>query len=239
MKHYLPELHDIHPGMLDRLRAMAGLLPPGAAEVAPLLIVPNWQGRLPLDAAPGFAGALEGLHGARVLHGWTHSLGPSWPDWLLYGHDNRSEFARLAAAEASERLSQGQTMFARTLGAPARWFCAPRWQISRAAKGALSDRGLVGCLSSNALTADGAPPVPLPALNFDEGERRPIVALARARRAPRIARHLSTGRPFRFVIHPGDLDHPATLAQIRALRDALERDGWRPVSLDAALEAGG
>jgi hypothetical protein len=129
-------------------------------------------------------------------------------------------------------------MFARALGAPARWFCAPRWQAPRGIERLLPRHGLAGHFSTAAILPCGRAPIPLPALNFDEGERRAIAALARARRTPRIARHLAAGAPFRFVIHPDDLDHPATLDQIRRLRDRLDAEGWRPMTLAELAEAG-
>ena len=59
------------------------------------------------DSLWKIAARLRALKGTQVLHGLTHSLGPDFLNWLLYGHDNRSEFARLSASENQERLKKG------------------------------------------------------------------------------------------------------------------------------------
>ena len=232
---YLPEIHDVHPGMQDRLDALIALFPADAAGRIAFSVVPNWQGRAPVDADPGFAARLRALPGVAVLHGWTHSLGPSLPDWLLYGHDNRSEFRRLSEAEAGARLDAGIAMLGGVLGAVPRWFCAPRWQQSAGASAALRARGFAGWMTVGALVPATGAPVPLPALNFDEGERRWKVALAALARGPRREALVAGGRPFRFVLHPGDLDHPPLVAEIRALSARLSAGGWRAVDLPGAL----
>ncbi|MEI2685616.1 MAG: DUF2334 domain-containing protein [Cypionkella sp.] len=89
---YLPEIHDLHPGMAARIDPLLALLPHDARRVVAWSVVPDWQGRAPLTAHPGFCERLRGLEGDIVLHGLTHSLGPDWFNWVVYGHDNRSEF---------------------------------------------------------------------------------------------------------------------------------------------------
>ncbi len=231
---FLPEIHDLHPLMQDRLDALMALFPPAAAGRIAFSVVPDWQGRAALAGDPAFAARLAALPGALVLHGFTHSLGPSLADWLVYGHDNRSEFRRLSATEAARRIAAGLAAFA-AAGLPRpRWFCAPRWQQSAATGPVLAAAGFAGWMTGAALVAADGRRAALPALNFDEGERGWKVALAALPRRLRIPRLLAARRPFRFVLHPGDLDRPWLVAEIRALSDRLAREGWRARSLDEA-----
>lgn len=229
---FLPEVHDVHPGMAPLLERLLGLLPGAAAERAALLVVPDWQGRHPLDAAPDFAARLRGLPGTLVLHGYTHSLGPDFLNWLLYGHDNRSEFARLPPGEGAARLAKGMAMLERALGRRPAWFCAPRWQQDHATAAALRAIGLKGWMLTRGLALADGRLVPIPALNFDEGDRAWRNRLATGLREGTIRRLLAQGRPFRLALHPDDLGRPAVVRQIERLSGALERDGWRPMTLD-------
>ncbi|MFN6976847.1 MAG: DUF2334 domain-containing protein [Gemmobacter sp.] len=236
---FLPEIHDLHPLMQDRIDALIALLPPAAVGRIAFSVVPDWQGRAPIAADARFAARLRGLPGDLVLHGFTHSLGPSLLDWLFYGHDNRSEFRALDSAEAARRLDAGLAAFA-AAGLPRpTWFCAPRWQQSPATAPALAARGFAGWMTGGALVHADGRAAPLPALNFDEGERGWKIALAALPRRLRIPRLLAARRPFRFVLHPGDLDHPWLVAEIRALAARLADEGWTARGLDAAAAPAG
>lgn len=233
---YVPEIHDVHPGMLRELDAMMGVLPEAARAVAALLVVPDWMGRSPIAADPGFRAAVSRLPGARVLHGFTHSLGPDLWNWLFYGHDNRSEFARLGRAAATARIEAGLRAFADAFGIAPRWFCAPRWQQSAAATGALKDAGIGAWMLATRFEAADGRRAAIPALNFDEGERRLRNALLHRLREGRIARLLAAGRPFRLALHPADVNDPVAWDQVVRLTRRLAAEGWQPVSADAALE---
>lgn len=237
-KVYLAEIHDLYPGMKPGAEALRALLPPPARDRVVWSVVPDWQGRAPLDAHPEAAAALAALPGEKALHGLTHSLGPDPLDWLLYGHDNRSEFRRLGRAEAAARLARGAALHAGAFGAAPRWFCAPRWQLSRAAEAELRARGFRGHLGRRAIEVYGAGRVEMPALNFDEGDRAWRRALALRARRPLIRRLLRRGQPFRLVVHPADALHPPTRAQILELSQALCAEGWRALALDEAVALG-
>nr|WP_281349381.1 DUF2334 domain-containing protein [Nitratireductor arenosus] len=230
---YIPEVHDVHPRMEASLEELLALLPPAARDRAALLVVPNWQGREPLERDGALVARLQAHRGEKVLHGWTHSLGPEFWNWLVYGHDNRSEFARLGRDEALDRLRKGRAMLVETLGAAPRWFCAPRWQQAPTVAAALGRVGIAHHQTARGLMHDGGF-VPCPALNFDEGERRLKAALAGLARRPATARLLRTQTPFRLTLHPADAIRPAIRIEIEAFVRTLEADGWRPVSLDEA-----
>lgn len=231
---YVPEIHDIYPGMESEFDAMLGVLPPAARDVAALLVVPNWRGRAPIGEAPSLLSRLGALPGEKVLHGWTHSLGPDFLNWLLYGHDNRSEFARLDGEEAAARIARGVESFA-SLGIRPRWFCAPRWQQSAAARAALRDAGLEALMLGRSLETFSGVSAPIPALNFDEGDRKLRNRLMHALREGRIARLLAAGRPFRVALHPADVHDSVAWGQVERLFARLDEDGWTPVSPDAAV----
>ena len=78
--------------------------------------------------------------------------------------------------------------------------------------------------------------VPLPALNFDEGERRLRNRIMHALRAGSIRRLLEAGRPFRIALHPADVRDRVAWGQVTRLFADLERGGWRPLSPQAAVE---
>lgn len=233
-RHYLPEIHDLHPSMADRLDELIGVFPAEARDKIAFSVVPNWMGTCRLDAHGDFVRRLSELPGSMVLHGWTHTRGPDLLNWLVYGLDNRSEFPGLSADDTESRLDRGLATFAAAGLDPPRWFCAPRWQPNAHLGPALRRAGFLGVLARWRIERFDAAPVRIAPLNFDEGARAPIVAAARLARRRTIADLLSADRSFRFVLHPGDLDHAATMAQIRALARTLAERGWAPLSLSAA-----
>ena len=236
-KIFLPEIHDLHPGMADRLDRLVDAFPEPARDHIAYSIVPNWHGAHPLSDDPGFTRRIKVLPGVKVLHGWTHTKGPDFLNWLLYGHENRSEFQGLGRAETADRLDRGLAMFdAAGLDRPA-WFCAPRWMPSPSLDAALAERGFRGVLTRTGLKVFGQTARPVPPLNFDEGARGWKIAPGRILRESLVAKLLRDGKPFRFVLHPDDLDHPKTWTQIeRSLKRLLDA-GWRATSLDELAAA--
>lgn len=234
---YVPEIHDIHPGMTAELDAMLGVLPEDARAVAALLVVPDWMGAAPIAADAAFCSKVAALPGEKVLHGFTHSLGPDFWNWLFYGHDNRSEFARLSRDEAARRIADGIAAFEKAFGLRPRWFCAPRWQQSAAATEALREAGFAAWMLPGRLQAADGRRAAIAALNFDEGDRKLRNAILHRLREGRIARLLAAARPFRVALHPADVRDPVAWAQVKRLFARLAAEGWRPVSAAAALDA--
>ena len=236
---YVPEIHDVHPGMQRQLDAMLGVMPERARDVAALLVVPDWMGKNPLAGDPGFVSRLAALPGEKVLHGLTHSLGEDFWNWLFYGHDNRSEFARLGLADAQHRIDAGIGAMTSAFGRRPRWFCAPRWQQSAAATQALKAAGIEAWMQTGGLRDAAGRLAALPALNFDEGERRLRNAVLHRLREGRIARLLRRRLPFRVALHPADVDDAVAWRQVTRLFGALEAGEWVPVSIDEALRRWG
>ena len=234
-RRYLTEIHDVHPGMRPKLDTLLSALPESARSIALLLVVPDWCDGERLDRHSEFA-ELVGQHpGEKVLHGFSHSLGPSWFDRVWYGTENESEFARLSESEAKDRIRQGCEVFESCFGSPPRWFCAPRWRQSSGTSDALAARGFEGYMLTGAYRAFTAPAFSAPALWFDEGKREWKNSIARVTRRRRIAQILRDEKPFRLVLHPRDPEDPKTWRQVTELIAALEERGWKPMSLDQAL----
>ena len=231
-KHYLPEIHDLYPGMAEKLDALIAAFPDAARPHIAYSVVPDWMGNDPLDAAPDFVARLNALPGHIALHGLTHTKGPDLWNWLAYGHENRSEFAGLTDEETAEKLDRGLAMFAAAGIARPTWFCAPRWTPSRGLNAALFQRGFTGVLARGGLDLpDGH--ISLPPLNFDEGARAWKTAPGRVLRKSQITRLVRAERPFRLVLHPDDLDHPKTFAQFQRTVARLKADGGTPRPLEA------
>lgn len=234
-KRYLVEIHDVHPGMGRRLDALLEALPPGGREAALLLVVPNWRGREPLAEHPDFVARLAELPGEKVLHGFTHSLGPSLWDRFYFGTENHSEFLHATRRGAARRLEAACRIYEQCFEARPRWFCGPRWQQSRATERELRVLGLVGYMRQDRLVEFAGRAHVIPALCFDEGARRWKQAAARVLRERRIRRLVQAGALFRLTLHPTDLDYPRTWRQLSDLIFSLAHDGWRPISLEEAL----
>lgn len=228
---YLPEIHDHAPLIGAVSDDLVAAFPLAARACIAHSVVPNWQGAWPLDAHADYASKIKSLGGDLVLHGYTHSLGEDWVNKVLYGHDNRSEFASLTQDEAAKRLDAGIDMFTRVFGSAPRWFCSPRWQDGRHLAGLLAARGFTGWLGRNAIHRIGQPLVPIAPLNFDEGPLRWRELAGLALRRGQIRRILTTRAPFRMVLHPDDLSRPDTLRQVRQVMATLETEGWQPMSL--------
>ncbi len=234
-KFYLPEIHDIYPSMQPDVNALIEMFPEDAQNKISMSIVPNWQGNTPFDQHPEFAARVKDLPGTRVLHGWTHSLGPSFLDWVFYKHDNRSEFRKLNVEEAEERLNLGFKMFVECFGEQPEWFCAPRWQQSNATTAKLNADGYAGSFSISGIHLAGGQTIKLKALNFDEGEREWKIALARPLRQKLTADLLKSEKPFRFVLHPHDATHARTRQEFLALSKQLDAAGWQALSLEDVI----
>jgi predicted deacetylase len=230
---YFPELHDVAPPTRRQLDAMLELLSDEARSVASVLVVPNWEGRSPIDADPSFVRDVSSLGGCKVLHGFTHSLGARWSDRLFYGTSNESEFARLNRSDAAGRLEIGRRLFEAAFGAPPRWFCAPRWQASEGTCVALEALGIPGRMFRDACVTPDGRSSRVPAVWFDDGERALTRAGAALVRRARIGRLLRGARAIRVSLHPRDVSRGATRRAISDLFSTLHDAGWVPRPIEA------
>ncbi len=227
---FIPEIHDVSSAANGELSAMLALLPPDAQAVAPLLVVPRWRGARAITECPELVAELMSLPGEKVLHGFTHSLGPSAWNHIVFGTDNESEFAGCTQAEAFERLRAACALFGEAFGYAPRWFCAPRWHEGRETSLALRQIGIRGRMLRTCYDVGDAQ-LPIEAVWFDDGTRTVTRALARHVRARRLQRILSERRPFRLVLHPRDAADEPTRYEIGELIARLQGDGWHPAAL--------
>jgi predicted deacetylase len=215
----LVSIHDVSPAQapaVDRLWKLCterGITPA-------LLVVPNWHGAWPLESHPGFvewvrARAAEGAEIA--LHGERHDevgLSRRLPDrWRAWGMTSgEGEFLTLDAASARERLMRGLELL-RQLGLEVTGFVPPAWLAREVTHEAAAAAGLA--------FSEDARSVRL--LSLSKRMRSPVVrwsARTRTRAWGSVAvagaRSLLQRRARfpRIALHPGDLDHPATVRSV-------------------------
>lgn len=232
---YLPEIHDVHPGMEPELDRLLAALPTEAQLLAPLLLVPDWFGQFPLADFPMFVDRLKNHPGEKVLHGFTHTLGHDWWNTILYGTENHAEFSTLSERSAHERLEFSMNMFTNALGQRPRWFCAPRWQQNTAVKTALATLGFHGFMLSGHCETFSGQYLDMPAICFDDGGLAWRRAGGRLQRDWQIRRWLQHGKPFRLTLHPNDLADPKTWRQATELIATLQERGWKPIAFNDAI----
>ena len=232
---YIPEIHDVHPGMERGLDRLLEALPEHARPLSAMLVVPDWAGLHPLHAHPAFVSRLRDFPGMKVLHGLTHTLGRDWWNTLSYGTENHAEFAALSAVEARDRLTRAKAGFEAAFQESPSWFCAPRWQQSAAVRRTLAEMGFEGyMLGCGYERIDGAR-ARIPAICFDDGGHAWRRAAGRVQRGFLIRRWLAAGTPFRLTLHPNDLLDPQTWSQATGLITALEENGWQPQAFNRSL----
>jgi uncharacterized protein len=232
---YIPEIHDVHPGMECELEQLLAALPGNARPLSALLVVPDWGGRQPLHAHPAFVSRLRDFPGMKVLHGLTHSLGHDVWNRFFYGTENHAEFAALSAVAAHERLTRAMALHEDAFQESPTWFCAPRWQQSAAVRRTLAELGLEGyMLGSRYEKVDGTR-LDVPAICFDDGGHAWRRAAGRVQRGLMIRSWLAAGTPFRLTLHPNDLSDPQTWAQVTGLITALEENGWQAMAFNRSL----
>jgi predicted deacetylase len=222
-------LHDVgahDPGAVER---MLGCIPPEAHAHAVLLVVPNWRGMAAW--APGTLARALARFGAPVLHGYTHSLGPSLIGRLWTGTEREGEFAQLSEREARARLAVALKQVAFESPSPLHWFCPPRWQASEGTRRAVRRAGL-GLMQRDTLDLPDGRRIVAPALWFDDGTRWLPNAIGALQRALRVARWLPSVHALRIALHPRDVPRLAARRAIDRVFEACLRDGWRAASLD-------
>jgi len=233
-RHFVPEIHDVHPGMERELDLLLEAFPEAARPMAMMLVVPDWSGNHPLDRHPEFVRRLKEFPGRKVLHGYTHTLGQNLFNTLFYGTENHSEFASLSPAMASERLTRSKNLFTEAFGEEPSWFCAPRWQQNAAARAALGELGFEGFMLSGRYETLSGRKVEMPAVCFDDGGLGWRHVVNRAIRRGQFRRWLAEGTTFRLTLHPAELSVPETWRQVTDLMKTLQDEGWQPLEFSDA-----
>ncbi|BCU76033.1 DUF2334 domain-containing protein [Luteolibacter sp. LG18] len=215
---------------MDReLDLLLEAFPESARSKAMVLVVPDWSGRYPLDRHPAFVQRLKVFPGRKVLHGYTHTLGPDLFNTLFYGTENHSEFASLSRAEARERLEKSRDLFATALGETPSWFCAPRWEQNAVVRETLVELGFEGFMLSNRYETVSGGRVEMPAVCFDDGGLAWRHTVNRSIRRVQLRRWIESGTTFRLTLHPAELSQPKTWRQVVDLMAELQDQGWQPL----------
>lgn len=215
----LVSIHDVTPALEPGVRRLWTLC--RAHGVTPaLLVVPEWHGAWPLEAAPAFVAWLRECArlGAEVLlHGERHDevgLRRGWPDAVrAAGRTAREgEFLTLDRAAADVRIGRGLDRL-RALGLEPVGFVPPAWLAREATHASVRDHGL-------AVSEDAAG---VRVLRRGARLRAPAVRWsgrsafrAHASRAVaawrwRVHRRASL---LRLALHPQDLAHPVTAESV-------------------------
>jgi predicted deacetylase len=234
MGHYVPELHDAHPGSVETIARILEALPDEDRAACAILVVPIWAHAGPCHESGPFVDWLRRQPGETVLHGYAHTAPQTAWNHYWYGTANEAEFARLDLPAARALVEAGAAILERATGRRPRWFCAPRWQQSSAVAQALVEAGFAGWMRRGHLRLAGGRRLNLPAVWFDDGERVWRRAGAGMVRRFRIRRLLDGERPFRLAFHPRDMQEPGSWQEARGVVDTLRSRGWTPVSLSQA-----
>jgi predicted deacetylase len=212
-------VHDVAPPQWDQVQRTLGALAAIGVTRRSLLVIPNFQGRWPLEAQPRFVEALRRLQAQgdeMVLHGYEH-VGVGTPSGPVDRFRNRwftqheGEFLSLDYAEARRRLELGLAQ-TRRAGLDTRGFVAPAWLASPASIRAMRDCGFEHTNSYwhvSDLTAGRTHRAP--SLVFGPGHLNEDVGIAAQRL---LSRWLAHRRIVRVVLHPPCIDRPARFARI-------------------------
>lgn len=215
----LVSIHDVTPALAEGVARLWDLC--AARGVRPaLLVVPDWHGAWPLEAHPAFAAwlrarAAEG--GEIVLHGERHDevgsprrFGDELRAWGRTAHEG--EFLTLDAAAAHERIARGRARL-QGLGLEPVGFVPPAWLARAEGHRAAGGAGLAFSEDDRAIHC------------FPSGRRLPSPVVRWTSRTPvRAWGSVAVGRARwllqrgaavpRIALHPQDLDHPATAAEL-------------------------
>ena len=225
-------LHDATPAYARETQAMIRDLAPVVGRRLSFGVVPDWHGRWPLAAHPGYCRLLQESCGELLLHGYRHQrqrgFGPA--TWLAEGSD---EMSGLSPAETRRTLERAQGVFAEAFGAPARGFIAPAWQNGRTclANGTAADlEYVVGFLS---IESRAARRVPLATWTWDCGRWGWLGHVGHA--IGSLLQTLDRGVPM-LAVHPRDLERGFG-PQIIGLIHKLLASGYQPSTVRGLLDA--
>jgi hypothetical protein len=226
-KTFLPELHDLTDSLDE---SVLGRMFDWACEMTPplfpCLIIPlegeggNWDPILERMRRSG---------GVPVLHGMSHRAPAGFWDRFWFGESFGAEFRSPSQPEARHRIERGRKVLEGLVGGPVSWFCAPRWRQNPATIEALRELQFKGLMTRRGFyLVEGGDFVPVPVLSYAHGQRAFVMRLNSFTRGLQTARILASGRPFRWALHPGDLENPSVRREIADLRKRLENEGWKP-----------
>jgi len=236
----LVSLHDVSPLTLDDCRRAIELFEEVglAARHLTCLLIPFHEGRVAIDQDPATLDVVRGLAagGATlVMHGFTHRMvGRAWrPHGILRAHlfaRGQGELFRCDAADAEQRLAQGQRILRRAgLEQALRGFVPPAWLVSRGARAAIERAGFLFVERRDGIVHAGRRRAHRV---IRWGSLGALEARATAVHAAWLARRADTDT--RLAVHPADIRRPRQRREVRRLLERLLAR-MRPASYDDYL----
>jgi predicted deacetylase len=221
-------LHDVTPATWPLYRHLVHAIDSLGRVPLTLLVVPDFQRRLPLDCFPEFRGAIEKrlARGDEVaLHGYHHDLdlppAADAADFLLRRILARdAEFHRLDEDAAAQRLRRGLSML-HDCGWPVSGFVAPAWLMSAGTQAALRRSPLLYTSTpSGLIRLPEWHRIDAPALLWSSGSAWRRMASRCWNR--RLMRHSASSPLLRLGLHPADMRHREVVRYwLAAIEDLL------------------
>lgn len=232
MRPFLVCIHDATPAYARETREIVRDLAPLVGRRLSFAVVPNWHGRWPLAAHPGYCRLVEDASEELLLHGYFHQRRRGWAPatWFAQGCD---EMNGLDPEETHRTLAFGQRYFTDLFGEPARGFLAPGWQRGHVRPSSGRTLGLEHVVGFFALESCTGRRVPLATWTWDCGRWGWLGHLGNGVGA--LSRSLDRGVPT-LAIHPRDLERGFWPRILRLTRELLD-DGYRPSTVTGLLEA--
>ena len=229
MTHFLVCVHDATPAYARETRAMIRDLAPILGCCLSFGVVPNWHGKWPLTAHPGYCRLLQDASAELLLHGFTHRRLRGWSPltWLAESSD---EMNGLTHEETRHIVQRGQRMFTDAFGRPARGFLAPAWQVGHVRPG----EGLEQVMGFFSIESATGRKVPLATRTWDCGRWGWLGHVGHG--LGYLSHSFERGVPV-LAIHPRDLERGFWPAILRLTRELVEA-GYEPVTVAGLLEAG-
>ncbi len=224
-RHLVVSIHDVAPPQWPQVQQILKQLTAIGIHKRSLLVIPNYQGRYPINEYRKFAESvklLEEQGDEIVLHGYEH-VGVGKPRdvrdrikdrWYTEGE---GEFLNLGYAEARHRLELGMGILAK-VAMQSSGFVAPAWLINRDGLKAAADLGFQYTNSYlNVLDLANQKSHIAPSLVFGPGNLNEDLGIALQRV---LAKFLKASPIVRVVIHPPCVDHRARFKAILSLTEA-------------------
>ena len=236
MRPFLVCIHDATPAYARETRSVIRDLAPLLGRRLSVGVVPDWHGRWPLTAHPGYCRLIREGAEELLLHGYFHQRqrgrGP-----ISVLTDSSDEMNGLDPEETRRTIERGQRVFTEAFGATARGFLAPGWQPGhvRLVNGSRNGNALrlEYVLGFFALESRAGRRVPLATWSWDCGRWAWLGHIGHG--IGWLRQSLDRGVPV-VAIHPRDLER-GFWPKILQLTEKLLETGYEPSTLAGLLEA--